>query len=501
MKKYTKILALALAVAMMLGMTAMAGTPYFSYDFASDTVFETWRSSSVKGSASFVDSEGNALITSDSGQYKTFDFGTLRNLYEGSQIVQNGTYWHYTNNTFFPTNTNGNVEIDNKSTTTQNEYMYVPALSWNGEENIGETYVVSYDFTIDSRYAGDKLTLANGTEQNYTSMTHFMSDNYYVHTVWGYNKSTQKYTESTILGHRDGSDEKEIYALFGNANEQGGTSGIDIIGGEDVNYGTAYRHAVGFKYDSELGHLVKRAGLNGETWYTDGTFGLENVVTVDGITFPLGAKHPKYGKIRMYVINDAEGLVATSDMDGETGVLPSTRKVTINFNNPVGAADVAVTANGIAVEGVTTKVVEVADANSIASKVELTFPADLTLGTTYAIDLSGVTNELGEACVSNDITFETLEAPVANFVAYEGLDDTGSTTSDYAGKTVYVKATATNSNNIGFNVKLIIGIYDEDGNLVKYASATKALAASGSATFGASFKLAAGQTIRAEYKY
>lgn len=493
MKKFSKILALALAVAMMLGMSAMAATTlYHSEDYSAyaDTLaFGT----AMKANAAYGGNHSNDTsvvnYTVDLAAARAANV-TLAMSWSGNFAGKN---YLQKNADSFKINSKGNKYWDAGVATAEhhsnpaasNNYnyqkptlSYIAPKSWNAITNTDETYVISFDVTkgaAATAYAFDLggVIGSDGTANKFFSL--FCSD---------------------VANAETGLSPAKIKTSL-----SGGMSNI----AELANPGDAVRSAVGFTYDDEAGKMVFSATREGEEVISKANTAkddtaMNTATTIDGLIWNSHAQRFGLGKVLMYTIGNNDALTATSAMNDATGVLPSTKKVTIALNQPVAAANVAVTANGVAVEGITTATRTVVSGETLSAELDVIFPADLALGTTYAIDLAGVTNELGTACVSDAITFETLEAPVATFAAYEGLVEGTTTITDYAGKTVYVKATVSNSNSVDFNGKVIIGIYGADGNLVKYASATKALAGNGTTSFGAAFKLAAGQTIRAEYR-
>ena len=135
----------------------------------------------------------------------------------------------------------------------------------------------------------------------------------------------------------------------------------------------------------------------------------------------------------------------------------------------------------------------------------MNFKKDLEDGTTYTINFpTTTTNEIGTAIADATATFKTIKNPTysISLTAAEGLT-TGTainTAADLAGKTVYFTATATNETGRAIDGVLAIGIYDAEGNLVKYAYANKAFADGGENTFSAAFKVAEGQTAKAFVK-
>ena len=100
-------------------------------------------------------------------------------------------------------------------------------------------------------------------------------------------------------------------------------------------------------------------------------------------------------------------------------------------------------------------------------------------------------------------TFTTEKEPTfaMTLTASEGLTSGTAISADaMAGKTVYFEATATNESGRDINGALAIGIYDAQGSLVKYAYANKSFDDGGSNTFAASFKMEEGYTAKAFVK-
>ena len=101
-------------------------------------------------------------------------------------------------------------------------------------------------------------------------------------------------------------------------------------------------------------------------------------------------------------------------------------------------------------------------------------------------------------------TFVTEKAPAfdISISAAEGLSANGAavTADAMAGKTVCFTANAENVTGRALNGTIIIGIYNAAGNLVKVAAADKAFADAGNASFAASFKMEEGYTAKAFVK-
>ena len=471
MKKFSKILALALAVAMMLGMTTMAATLYYKQDF------NYTDATGMQGDAYNINSNGFFY-----GRDSSFSYDVATYKASGkNMVVCHGGFFNAKNVVKvnkFGNNSFGVIANDKGM-------GFFPTNSWDATAaNQTETYVISLDV--------DTSNLA---------------------------KFNEYYYFATVIGNR-GTAETPAYngarLMTTSASEKADSYGLltpIAIDPDDPNHKRALGNVlfntvndtkrVAFSFKSASGGLTRDSFVDGEAIATGTTFELENMSTIEGITFNFKSDNytPYIGKLRMYTIDTTEDLVATADINGETGILPSTNKVTIKFNQPVGAANVAVKANGAAVEGVTTTVRDVVSSDgSFVSEVDLIFADGVGYGKNYSIDLSGVKNDLGDACISNAVTFSTM-AVSTDVKVYEGLaEGKAIEVANAAGKTVYVKATVANSNSVALSGKVIIGIYDASGNLVKYASATKALAANGNAEFAAAFKLAAGQSIVAEYK-
>ncbi|MFA7637499.1 MAG: hypothetical protein WCX81_07025 [Monoglobales bacterium] len=102
------------------------------------------------------------------------------------------------------------------------------------------------------------------------------------------------------------------------------------------------------------------------------------------------------------------------------------------------------------------------------------------------------------------ITVTTEATPTFNITlaANKGLNATGSSvTADNLDGTVYFSANATNATGRAVDGVIVIGIYDADDNLIKYAAASSKTFADGAAkAFGAAFKVEAGQKVKAFVK-
>ena len=529
MKKYTKILALALAVAMMLGMTAMAGTPskfIMSDDFAGYADIAAFNSASMAASAKPSASPYYSAAVANRSES---DNGTIKynRFYVGSGLTfatANGKNYIQTPNN---TNSGFGYVLDtpfNYETAKTNKTALVAQVGWTMTGSGTGTVLDWADtFALIKKTDGtDFATSLRGLNRGYS--THTGTDG----TV--HDKTWFTANPNTVV----------LYAPSpGTTSNCGTTQYRDVISaGDDVLMQYVFRNGNNTQINRVEANSVNKpimlSSINRNFEYATARWmPYVDASDVYGVYFESSDyAQGKYHDFLMYEVSIDPADFTFDSSAAVTGVLPN-GNVELVFAMPITAegngdrtsenhhlSERIIITKGDDVENplvygedFTFEISERVVGNAVKGVLTIKPLKDWGLGTTYDVYIRnlynvarieyGLEEEDGEVVVQSkpiEMTFTTIPAPVANFVAYEGLDDTGSTTSDYAGKTVYVKATATNSNNIGFNVKLIIGIYDEDGNLVKYASATKALAASGNATFGAAFKLAAGQTIRAEYK-
>ena len=139
MKRFSKILALALAVAMMLGMTAMAGTLYYQKDFTEEDWYSAW---------------GNTIYQSDSYSFKftaggSYDVdtwktaaGTKNIIIGGRYLINAATASKYLE---FRPSSNGDKNLVQIASTGQSYLMaFLPKNSWDAT-TANEAYVVSYD--------------------------------------------------------------------------------------------------------------------------------------------------------------------------------------------------------------------------------------------------------------------------------------------------------------------------------------------------------------------
>ena len=151
--------------------------------------------------------------------------------------------------------------------------------------------------------------------------------------------------------------------------------------------------------------------------------------------------------------------------------------------------DADIKVDGTAVKGVVSFILNDMDYNQ-------TFTVSAAAG-----KLRSYANGINSSAIS--ATFTTEAAPTFNITlsANKGLNASGSavTASNLSG-TVYLSANATNTTGRDVNGVIVIGIYDADNNLVKYAACNAAFANSAARAFGASFKVEAGQTAKAFVK-
>lgn len=461
---------LAISLVMSFAMTAFAGTLYYQKDFTEDTWYDAW----VK---SIYQSDSIAFNYND--QAASFDVDSWRAAVGNKSMIIGGRYLLNAPTASkyleFRQSSNGDKHLVQIASTGQSYLLvFLPKTSWDATTE-NEAYIFSYDLeSVGHDVVANPLTFG-------------------------------------MLGKKD--DGKaymaKIASVFPHTWETGGITYF-VFGNETMTYddpliefpeaNVEKRIAHKFVYDAENSVLSRMIGVDGKPGFKKlSTFDVADMKTVEAFATDLQNRNIGFGRIRAYTIDTAVGLVGEAEINGKTEVSTETRKVTIEFNQPVGAANVIVTADDKEVTGVTTEVREIISGNSISSEVDVIFPTDLSFETNYIIDISGVTNEVGDTCVSNDISFATTIPPKTTFTVSEGLTE-GVHITNYAGKTVYVKATTVNNSLTTARGKIIIGIYDDKGNLVKYASVSKTIASNSSVTFGASFKLAAGQTINAKFQ-
>ena len=454
MKKLTKIIALALALALMLGLTASAATLYYAQDFSAYNTTTEMFNDVASMTQTVV---AHSAVT------------PIASLTPGKMNSANGAGQ-------FELRTNANGQKYPAFTVYATVGFYhVPTNAWTATAN--ESYVISFNLE----------TAAEDTLGAYNFLGLVGKD------------ANGAYAVAPIGYYHEKGDLRSQYT--------GGTSatltGAVGSGHGTVAIGSTKRYAIKFDLNAD-GGLV-RSGYSTDSegvyscWYAGSTYGMDSFVSVAGFGAALHQREPDLGDIKMYTISG--DLTATSTMNGATNVDVATEKVTLAFNQPIGGADVVVTANGETVEGVTTAVRDVVGNGTITSEVDVIFAEDLDYGKTYSIDVSNVTNEIAEKAVSDPITFSTLALPTfsTNYTAYEGLSASGTTidAANAAGKTVYVAASATNTTEgRAVTGAIVIGIYDAANNLVKYASSAKSFAVGGTNTFAAAFKLEAGQSIR-----
>ena len=476
MKKFTKILSLALALALVLSTTAFAATVYQVVDIDSYSTIDSF----LANAAEVADRDNPAsgsLVLRDAGTYIAW----------GSSNAAGD--WSATNSRF-TTDANGIkwFEFLNTSGTTEsgrNGNFYVtPAQTWDytAASAADEIYIVSYNLKVNPLETIRK-------KLSYEIGTIWASDNAGTGSVWDFYGNISATTDNTDITLKT---YKFHYDSRGHA-----TYGV-------LTNDTPYKLAVGYRYDETKAYPVKDVAINGVINSTSTGVGRASESTPKLLGFRAGHGVVMGEAIRdfkMYTIKNTEALNAID----VAGVVPtSNASVEVKFSLPVGAFD----KNAVAIEGLTngtdftvSDVRDVVSNSSVYSKVAINFTKDLAAGTTYTITFPATTtNEIGTPIADATATFTTESAPTYDIAltANEGLSSNGAalTAATIGGKTVYFTATATNETGRATSGALVIGIYDANG-LVKYAFANKSFADAGSNTFTAAFKVEDGQTAKA----
>lgn len=510
MKKFTKILSLALALALVLSTTAFAATTvYYTQDFSAyptitdlHAVVPSYISSThieqasvaryymanndklpgaprhmmarSTGSAQFISGQAKPAFSTDASDIKWLAFAT-------------------------------NSGIGNQSA----KFIVVPTNTWDytAAANQDQTYVVSFDVKADC--AGSTGTYADTEriETMWTDGTEWTPTN-------GVNYSAGNAADAFTALYRplDGTEGADTVSALGYYNAKT-SHDYDEETGELIkeNYNvtaladnTKYNMAVGYKYDAEKDYPVKQFVIDGTVISESDAAG-----NATSATSKLAAVCFNYSytiassiaNLKMYTIGNSDTLDVSRV--GNDVVPTSNASINVKFSQPVGSID----KTKVAIEGLTygkdftvTDVKDVVTETEVYSTATVNITANLEGDTEYTITFGDVKNEIGTAITGKTVSFRTMKAPtyILNIDGYEGL--TAGTTEiaadAMAGKTVYFTVTATNDTGRATSGALAIGIYEGE-NLVKYAFANKAFADAGVNTFSAAFKLEAGQTAKA----
>ncbi|MBR5586702.1 MAG: hypothetical protein IKW02_01935 [Clostridia bacterium] len=516
MKKMTKILSLVLALAMVLSMTALAGTPtkiIFSDDnsAASDLSLETWKTGrSELLTHNLLNGEGKASDffgenATNTKYYYAGNIGATLSEKYGKTVLTTlsrtdaaypfsigyklATPWSYTANkdrnvalvasldmgiAYTFSSTTGQTtrklitNFFNKATkdTENTEGDYAGwAVNEDGSLKLSESYYADdgYAFVKDPNTgvysATDFYFPGNGGEHD--SVVHKINEEYNLSTIYSCSSST-----------RIGKISMNDFSYFPTSNRTDWLA-EEVVG--IVFTPNKYQKIdfSGFMY-YELSKDAKDLYIENLT-NTDIALGEEFEIV---LSQPIRKQEAKARFDKTVVNNVLADLVIN---DGEKDLV---------YNTDYTAA-VSQRVVGDAVKGVIT--------------IKLN---EMDFDTTYSVTLPSHTANIARVTMSSSnnhtATFTTEKAPTfdMNISANEGLNANGAaiTADAMAGKTVYFTANATNITGRDVTGALAIGIYNGEGKLVKAAFANKAFANGGSNTFSAAFKMEAGYTAKAFVK-
>ena len=536
MKKFTKILSLALALALVLGMTAMAAPSevylYEEFDYDSTTAFDSdyhWTIAGLKDNENYSSESGSEK------RYSADEINTFR--------TNGKTKLHYftTKSRYNNSGLNGGYSIQDVDggkafqygTTTRTRYddrsviTFIPEKVWAPTAETNEAYVISMDFkNID--YA-DGVAIPAVTKGTYvtdgSTTTYYDSEgnditaslttaisNVNVVNEAGAAQLSSTTATANLWNLRNGitltkDETKGTFELsgFGGMRYWDDQGSGDYVLEKDVCYNIknvlTYNDGTKFNFAQYVDGVSKRGGS------------LANVANVSAYTLqPKSRLAYQLYNVKMYSLSTADNAFNVST--GNAANLPTnTASMTVKFSQPVEAATynanaVTMTENGEAFTGFTAgNVVEKIVGNEIYSEVVVTFNRDLNYGKTYEIVFPAtvkntIAAELGET--NNKVTFTTEKAATfefINFKANEGLvTGTELAAEAIGGKTVFFTVTAKNVTGRAIDGVLAIGIFDAEDNLVKYAYANKSFADEATNDFSAAFKVAEGQTAKAFVK-
>ena len=537
MKKFTKILSLALALALVLGMTAMADPSevylYEEFDYDSTTAFDSdyhWIIAGLK------DNENYSTESGSEKRYTADEINTFR--------TNGKTKLHYftTKSRYNNRGLNGGYSIQDVDgdkafqygTTTRTRYddrsviTFIPEKVWAPTAETNEAYVISMDFkNIDYADGVAIPAVTKGTYETDGSTTTY------------YDSEGEDITDSltTAISKVNAVNEGGVAQLFSttaSANLWNLRNGITLTKtATDETTGDFELSGFGgmrYENDSSDKYVLEkdvRYNFKNVLTYDDGTkFNLAQYV--DGVFKRSGSLNvtdvsayrlqPKsilayqLYNVKMYSLSTADNAFNVSTGNA-TNLPTNTASMTVKFSQPVEAATyhanaVTMTEDGEAFTGFTAgNVVEKIVGNEIYSEVVVTFNRELNYGKTYEIVFPAtvkntIAAELGGT--NNKVTFTTEKAATfefINFKANEGLVTGTELEADaIGGKTVFFTVTAKNVTGRAIDGVLAIGIFDAENNLVKYAYANKSFADDDTNDFSAAFKVAEGQTAKAFVK-
>ena len=555
MKKMTKILSIALALAMVLGMTAFAGTPtkiIYRDDFSNYADIDAFKASRT---------------TVTKAEITASDFATTAATYREGLTLGTPVYNHfmanpgrialYRENGVTTLGDVGKAAWKNGDTGS----MYLSTLldePWDVTEHPGQALIFTtaynqYDVgTAEDAINPDTGKLIAGYRASWTSIRG-LGDVYTVDAAnaegdWaGYavdeegNPVLTSKTLPQLLGTSTPAKADTVagdpftFISYQNAGTIFQRADRPFRVGEFYNISVAFLPVAGtgnYSFDLGGGGISAEGKSLRSTTLADFRFsyandsGALNVKAVAGIEAHTASYHDiRYGDgFTFYEMSvdaadfyiDAEKTVNTNIARGDS--------VKIVFSQPV--------ASGRDAERSTSKTHTYLDEQLVVTKGEevLTLGEDFTVeinqeiegtavyGTVtvspvgewdYESDYTvtfpkGTYNIIGRelpADVDRAVTFTTEKAPTFDITitASEGLAAGGAalTADALAGKTVYFTADATNVTGRAVGGTIVIGIYDAEGNLIRYAARERDFADGEAKTFSASFKMAAGETVKA----
>ena len=487
MKKFTKILSLALALALVLSTTAFAATVYYTNDFT--------------GYATIDEAKADMNTVTNAYQNTTYLLNAKSST--GKDLIDSTNYGATTSSSVpaFTTDAAGvkwfkfiTAEQTGNALTYPSFLLVAPDTTWNYTTNTDETFVVSYDIKVAPTGTASKTLEA----MSQTYWTDAAGTGKAVDRMFAYRIESDTKTSTEFINVRYSNGQYEATSKNGSETFTG-----------MLNTGSTYRMVASYTYDENYTWPYEETFINGELLGQSTTTGSNSTSSANpvmvGFSIPyMYVMGQSVANIKAYTIANSETL-GVADI---AGVVPmNNAKVTVKFNQPVyaatfNAADVEVSGLTNGTDFTVGKVKDVVEGNNIYSAFDINFSKMLTGNETYTITVpAAVKNEIGTAITDATATFTTEKAPTYNIAltANEGLSSSGTalTAATIGGKTVYFTATATNDTGKATSGALVIGIYDGEGNLVKYAFANKSFEDGAANTFTAAFKVEAGQTAKA----
>ena len=488
MKKFTKILSLALALALVLSTNAFAATVYYANDFT--------------GYATIDDFKAEMVTVVNAYQNTTNLLNAKTN--NGKNLIDSTNYGATTSSSVpaFTTDAAGvkwfkfvTAEQTGNALTYPSYLLVAPNNTWDytAASAKDETFVISYDVKVAPTGTASK-TLEGFSQTYWTDAagTGKAVDRMFCYRIESDTKTATDFINIRFSHGKDDATSKKDSETF---------TGM-------LNTGTTYRMVGSYTYDENYTWPYEKTFINGEHLGTATTSGSNNTTSANPVM--VGFSIPYMYVMGLSVANIKAYTIANNETLGVAdiaGVVPmNNAKVTVKFNQPVYAATfnaAAVEVSGLenGTDFTVGKVKDVVENGNVYSAFDIEFSKMLTSNETYTITVpAAVKNEIGTAIADATATFTTEKAPTYDIAltANEGLSSNGAalTAATIGGKTVYFTATATNETGRATSGALVIGIYDANG-LVKYAFANKSFADAGSNTFTAAFKVEDGQTAKA----